>query len=62
MASRCGAERMVLRSARARPEETALMRTLSSETFGGRVGEERKVWILWRAAALLEGVTLSSRS
>ena len=36
MASRRGAWRMVVRSERARPEETAFMRTLSSVMLGGR--------------------------
>jgi hypothetical protein len=52
---------MVVRSSRARPEETALIRTLSSVMFGGR-GCDRKERMLARAAGFWAGVTESSRS
>ena len=50
-----------MRSSRARPLETAFMRTESSVMWGGR-GCERKERMFCRAGALREGVTLSSRS
>ena len=48
-------------SCRARPEETAFMRTLSSVMCRGR-GWERKERMLDRAAGFRAGVTESSRS
>jgi len=60
-ASRLGACRMVVRSSRARPEDTAFIRTLSSVMCGGR-GVERKERRLERAGAFCCGVTESSRS
>lgn len=60
-ASRFGAFSTVVRSSRARPEETAFMRTESSVMFGGR-GCERKERMLERAVGFCWGVTESSRS
>lgn len=60
-ASRLGAWRTEVRSSSARPEETALMRTLSSLMCGGR-GWERKSWMFFLAAGFWAGVTESSRS
>jgi hypothetical protein len=60
-ASRLGALRTVVRSSRASPEDTALIRTLSSVMLGGR-GCERKERMLERAVGFWAGVTESSRS
>ena len=60
-ASRLGACRMPVRSVRARPDDTELIRTASSVTFAGR-DWERKERMLALAAGFWDGVTESSRS
>lgn len=61
IASRFGACRTEIRSSRARPEDTAFIRTESSLMLEGR-GCERKERMLERAVGFWEGVTESSRS
>jgi len=60
--SRLGDWRMDVRSSRARPVDTAFIRTESSDMEGGLGVVVRKLERVLRAWGFCEGVTLSSRS